>query len=307
MKRTGIITRTLDRPVLLERTLRSILAQTCQDWEWLIVTPDPALSVSALLEKHSPALAGRARVLPFRPSEPGKRGQPLNHALAHSDTEFVTVLDDDDTWHPDYLASMLRLLESPCGQSAGGAVCQTQVIEESTVAEGLQPIRGYVMNPHLRSVTLPQLSIVNQFCIHAFLYRRSALALSGLYPEDYPVLEDWIFNLNFLRHYDIAVLPDVLTFYHQRPGVLTGPDANSLFAELDLHKFYESKFINGQIRGEWRAGGSGPGSLAAAGAHIRLLQERIHQMESKIKTISEKTGKIDARTRELKSALLKGK
>jgi glycosyltransferase involved in cell wall biosynthesis len=285
----GIITRTIDRPILLERTLRSILAQTWQDWEWIVVTPDPGPSVTPLLAKYAAELGSRVRVIPCDQSGPGMRGQPLNHAITHSSTEFITVLDDDDTWHPDFLSSMMSLLASPPGLLSGGAVCQTGVIEESPEAD--LPLRGYPLNPH----------------IHAFVYRRSALALTGLYPEDYPVLEDWHFNLRFLQHYEIAVLPRILTYYHQRPGAAPGPEANSLFAELDLHKFYEARLINGQLRQDWKTGRPGPGSLLAAGAHLRALQQQIHQLESKIKTISEKTGKIDSRTQELKKVLLKEK
>ncbi len=305
MNRIGIITRTLDRPVLLERTLRSILSQTWQDWEWIVVAPDPSRSLTPLLVKYEAELGPRVRVLPFLQPDPGMRGQPLNHAITHSTCGFLTVLDDDDTWHPDFLSSMMSLLASPAGQLSGGAVCQTQVIEESP--ETLLPLRDYPLNPQLQTLTLAQLSVVNQFCIHAFLYRRSALTLTGPYPEDYPVLEDWHFNLRFLQHHEIAVLPRVLTYYHQRPGAPPGPGANSLFAELDLHKFHEARLINGQLRQDWMTGRGGPGALLAAGAQIRALQQQIHQLESRIKSISEKTGKIDARTKELKKHLLKDK
>lgn len=302
MKRIGIITRTVDRPILLERTLRSLTAQTCQDWEWIIVTPNPA-PVQLLLDAYAAALAGRARVLTYHQPMPGMRGSPLNHAIAHSTTEFLIVLDDDDTWHPECLAALSSLLASPTGQLSGGAVCQTLVIEETSVADGLVPIRDYPLNPTLRSLTLAHIAIVNPFCIHAFLYRRSSLTLTGLYPEDYPVLEDWHFNLRFLRHHDIVVLPRILTYYHQRPGTCAGPEANSLHAEVDLHKFHEARLINQQIREDLAAALTGPGALLAAGAHVRLMQDQIHHLESKIKTISEKTGKIDARTKELKQAL----
>lgn len=302
--RTAIITRTIGRPVLLERTLRSILAQTCQDWEWVVVTPDLAL-VQPLIEKHAAALGGRFKVLPYIQPVSGMRGLPLNHAIAHSNSEFITVLDDDDTWHPEFLERMLRPLENWPGRPPGGTVSHTQVIEESSVADGLQVLREYPLNPGLASLSLAQLSIVNQFCIHAFVYRRSALEKTGLYPEDFPVLEDWHFNLRFLRHYDIAVIPQLLSYYHQRPSTVSGTEANSLTAELDLHKFYESRLINDQLRAEWDSGLPGPGALLAAGAHIRLLQDRLHKLEGKIKTISDKTGKIDSRTQELKSKLLK--
>lgn len=301
--RVAIITRTLDRPQLLRRCLSSLLAQTCTDWHWYLVTPAPHDSVTALLAENAAALAGRVTVLPYRAPKAGMRGQPLNHGIENSASELITILDDDDTWAPRFLESMLAVLDRAPGNLAAGAVCQTQVIEESSVSEGLTPLRDYVLNPQLRSLTLAQLAVVNQFCIHAFVYRRAALAEVGAYPEDFPVLEDWHFNLRFLRQHDVVVLPEPLTFYHQRPSVTSSSEANSLFGEVDAHKFYESKLINHHLRADLALGRAGLGHLLAAAAQNRLLQDRLHTLEGKIRTISEKTGKIDVRTKEMKSAL----
>lgn len=301
--RVAIITRTMDRPQLLRRCLASLLEQTCADWHWYVVTPAPHDGVTALLAEHSAALAGRATVLPYAQPQAGMRGLPLNHGILNSASELITILDDDDTWEPRFLEAMLAVLDRAPGTLAAGAVCQTRVIEESSVSEGLTPLREYVLNPHLRSLTLAQLAVVNQFCIHAFLYRRAALEAVGLYPEDYPVLEDWHFNLRFLRRHDVVVLPEPLTRYHQRPLVTGSSEANSLFGEVDAHKFYESKLINEHLRADLDAGRAGLGHLLAAAAQNRLLQDRLHTLQGKIRTISEKTGKIDARTKEMKSTL----
>jgi glycosyltransferase involved in cell wall biosynthesis len=301
--RVAIITRTLDRPQLLRRCLTSLLAQTCQDWHWYVVTPLPHESVTTLLAENATALAGRVTLLPFSAPVAGMRGLPLNHGIQNSTSELITILDDDDTWSPRFLEALLAVLDRSPGNQAAGAVCQTEVIEESSVSEGLTPLRNYTLNPQLRSLTLAQLAIVNQFCIHAFVYRRSALETVGLYPEDFPVLEDWHFNLRFLQQHDVVVLPEALTFYHQRPNVKTTSEANSLFGEVDAHKFYESKLINHHLRADLAAGRSGLGALLAAAAQNRLLQDRLHTLEGKIRTISEKTGKIDARTKEMKSSL----
>jgi glycosyltransferase involved in cell wall biosynthesis len=301
MPRVCIITRTLDRPVLLRRTLRSLLAQTFSDWQWVIVTPEPKPGLLDLLDQHTAELAGRQKILTFESSAPGMRGQPLNHAISETDSDLITVLDDDDTWDPAFLQRMTAVLDSPAGGLAGGAVCQTEVIEESPVSEGLEEQRRYPLNPRLQSVNLGQLAVVNAFCIHAFLYRRSCLETSAPYPPDYPVLEDWFFNLQFLARHDIAVLPEILTYYHQRPAAVSA-EANSLHAELDAHKFYESRLINDLLRRDMAAGRWGLGALLAQAAQTRLLQDRLHTVEGRLKVIGEKTGKIDARTRELKTA-----
>ena len=300
MPRVSILTRTVNRPQLLGRTLDSLLAQTFQDWECLIINGGEAAPVENELTPRAGALAGRVRVLPFESNKPGMRGVPLNFGIQNTTGELITVLDDDDTWDPAFLEKMVSALDRAPVPSIGGIVCQTQVIEETSVEDGLKPVRDYPLNPDLLNATLARLAIVNAWCIHAFIYRRTVAEKAGLYAEDLPVLEDWDFNLRFLRQADVIVLPQLLTFYHQRPSVRSGSQANSLHGELDLHKFYESKIINDAMRRDLDAGKPGLGQLLASAVHTRFIDRRLHQIESKLKSAADKIGKIDARTKELK-------
>ncbi len=145
---------------------------------------------------------------------------------------------------------------------------------------------------------------MNRFCTHAFVYERAALEQTGLYPEDYPVLEDWHFNLRFALLHEILVVPHTLTNYHFRPPEVQGHEANSQTAERGDHKFHEARLINEALREDFRTGKPGLGHLLAQGAHTRLLMDTLHDHESRLKTISDKTGKIDTRTKELKDRLM---
>jgi GT2 family glycosyltransferase len=53
--RVAVITRTIDRPEFLRRSLASLLAQTYPHWQWVIVTPNPEPSVTRLLAENAPA------------------------------------------------------------------------------------------------------------------------------------------------------------------------------------------------------------------------------------------------------------
>ncbi len=169
---------------------------------------------------------------------------------------------------------------------------------------GLGKLRTYELNPDLCNVTLGSLAVVNSFCTHAFVYERAALETVGLYPEDYPVLEDWHFNLRFLLHHDIIVVPEMLTNYHFRPPEQSGPQANSQTAERIDHKFHEARLINEALREDLHAGKHGLGMLLAQAAIARDIKATLHRHESRLKTISDKTGKIDARTKEMKDKLI---
>jgi glycosyltransferase involved in cell wall biosynthesis len=299
MPRISIITRTIDRPVLLGRMLGSLAEQTFTDWECIIVNGGSEDTVQQTLAKS--AVKERVRVVPFRGPK-GMRGVPLNFGIQQSKAELITILDDDDSWEPTFLERMITALDQATVRlGAKGVICHTQIIQESSVEEGLQPLGDpAVLDPDLHTVTLARLAIQNCWCIHAFVYQRSAYDQVGGYSAHLPVLEDWEFNLRFLLQHDIAVLPEVLTRYHLRPSIKSGLEANSQQGELDLHKFYDAKIRNDALRHDLTTGRPGLGALLAQAAQSHWLERRIHKLDGKLRVAADKIGKIDARTKELK-------
>ncbi|HEV2733457.1 MAG TPA: glycosyltransferase family A protein, partial [Longimicrobiaceae bacterium] len=87
--------------------LDSILAQTRSDYEILVVndgSPD-----TELLERVLEPYAGRIRYL--RQENAGV-STARNHALGVARGRYVAMLDSDDRWHPEYLASQVAVLEA---------------------------------------------------------------------------------------------------------------------------------------------------------------------------------------------------
>lgn len=304
MSRVAIITRTVDRPVLLERALQSILAQTFQDWLWVVVDAGSTGAVEALVTKYHDAIRGRIVHLKFTNPKPGMRGVPINAGIDASSSDLITLLDDDDTWDPAFLQKMVEAMDRKPHANVRGVICRSLCLEESSVQQGLKPGRSYPLNDGLVNLTLPQLAIVNCFCTHAFVYERSALEKAGRYPEDYPVLEDWHFNLRFLYHHDILVVPETLTTYHFRPPEVSASEANSQTAERGDHKFHEARLINEAIREDLKQGRPGLGAILSQAALTRALNNTLHTHESRLKAIGDKTGKIDTRTKALKDKLM---
>ncbi len=302
--RIAIITRTVDRPVLLERTLRSVLAQTFDDWKLVLVDMGKAEVVQKLLDRLLPDFNGRLQHLRHDDPKPGMRGVPINAGINASRSELIVLLDDDDTWEPDFLEKMETALRSKPHHNARGVVCRTRCIEETSVKDGLKPTRSYPFNEDLCNITLGSLAVVNRFPPCSFVFERAALAAVGMYPEDYPVLEDWHFNLRFILQHDIFVVQETLANYHFRPADMHGAEANSLTGERNDHKYHESRLVNEALREDIRSGKPGIGHILAQAAISREISETLHRHESRLKSISDKSGKIDSRTKELKEKFL---
>jgi glycosyltransferase involved in cell wall biosynthesis len=88
--------------------IASALAQTVTDFELLVIddgSTDDTPRIAAAWAARDP----RIRVM--RKSN-GGISTARNHALAHASGAFMAILDSDDLWEPDFLASQLAILDA---------------------------------------------------------------------------------------------------------------------------------------------------------------------------------------------------
>lgn len=274
----AVLTRTKNRPHLLSRALESLLAQTRTDFVWIVA--DDGESTDSSKEIIARAKARLPEVISFAVVNSAGMETATNQALAAATTQFVALLDDDDTWEPTFVSETLAFLSEFPGYA--GVCTQTSIVQE-TNDQPPKKLKQYVMNPDLRSVTLADLALSNRWTSNAFVYRRDAHKKLGLYREDLRVLGDWEFNLRFLVQYDVGVLAKPLANYHWRmqltdPG---DPNANTVVASLDEHILTASRIRNELLREDFAAASVGLGFLLALGQmqSTAILEQR-KQIES---------------------------
>ena len=232
----AIVLRTRDRPVLLRRALADFCAQTFAGWRLVVIDDggDPA-EVEKLIAEQ-PGLAERATVV--HNAVPRGRAVTWNQGLAAADSEYVAVHDDDDTWHPSFLARTVAHLDA----TGGAAVAvRAAIVWEHVEGEEIVEREREVFMPHLRSITLFDLIRTNRIVPIALLYRRSVHDEIGPVREDLPVVEDWEFNLRLAAAHPIAFLDgEPLAFWHQRREA-EGPLANSVIDLQSDHRAEDLK------------------------------------------------------------------
>ncbi|MEK7118124.1 MAG: glycosyltransferase family A protein [Patescibacteria group bacterium] len=106
MPKVSVVIPTHNRPELLPRAIRSVLAQTYQDFEIIVV--DDGLKERAenvVVMFNDP----RIRYLKNEPSLGG--GGARNRGITEARGEFVAFLDDDDEWLPEKLQIQMSVFE----------------------------------------------------------------------------------------------------------------------------------------------------------------------------------------------------
>lgn len=106
MPEISIITPTYNSEKYLEETIESVLSQSFQDWEWLITDDCSQDNTTKIIEKYK----DRRIKLVVLEKNMGA-GAARNNALERATSRFITFLDSDDYWNPDFLYKMINFLK----------------------------------------------------------------------------------------------------------------------------------------------------------------------------------------------------
>lgn len=255
MVKIAIITRTKDRPVFLPRAIKSVAEQSYRDYVHVIVNDGGDQdTVKAIIDAQSSDV--KAKIKLFHRSEPS--GAPdiiFNESIDRVDSEYVAILDDDDTWHRDFLQETTKTLDE--NKSLGGVVVRTDKVIERLKSNSIEILKSERLLPDLQAISLYRQFIDNQLMTNAFVYRRSAYQAVGKYDVTLPVVADWEFGMRFLQEFEVEFLDPgfSLANYHHRIGV-----KDNSFVKHS-HRKYVTLVANRYLRKELKEGLLGPGYI----------------------------------------------
>ncbi|SOC92071.1 methyltransferase, FkbM family [Rhizobium sp. AN5] len=293
----GIVTRTKDRTVLLRRALESVKHQTYEDWKLVVVNDGgQAEPVDWLVAQ---IFQGDARVSVLHHEVSKGMEAASNAGLATLDTEYAVIHDDDDSWAPEFLASMTTTIarRKKTFPSIKGIACRLNTVFETVIGneiiiERVEPFRSWHSdNLDEGLLSVQKMLVRNQFPPIAFMFDLPAARQIGLFDESLPVLGDWDFHTRFILKHDVWVIPEFLSFYHHRVSS-TGALGNTVHAGADRHRLYNQKIRNDLIRQV--AGENGENRIAVTiPMEVQELTQnefshilwRLWQMEEAIKSL----------------------
>jgi glycosyltransferase involved in cell wall biosynthesis len=274
----AVITRTKNRKILLRRAIESVLGQTFQDLVMVIVNDGGVKQdVEDLVKEYSDKFRGRCAIIHNETSVGMEAAS--NIGIKSSDSEYVVIHDDDDSWHPLFLEKCVSFLDSnPYPSVAGVTTYSTRILEK---IDGDKVITEYEepYNTWLKSVTLYRMCAGNIFPPISFVYKRRVFDEIGYYREDFPVLGDWDFNLRFMSKYDIFLIPEELAYYHHRLTIKDGIYSNSVVIDDSKHVFYDALLRNELLRKDLEKNTIGMGYLVNISKSFDVLHGQIYPLQ----------------------------
>lgn len=198
---------TYNRADLLGAAIKSVLAQTYQNWELLILDDASADGTAEAVREF----LERDRRISYHPS-PVNLGiaRNRNRGLDLAKGAYIATLDSDDLWHdPQKLERQVAFLESHPASVVLGTFAR--VIDEA--GRPIGHFRYAAGDAGIRA----RLLLRNQFTHSSVVLRSRALG-DQRYDAGLPIWEDYELILRLGRKGELANLPGAMTSYRQHAG-----------------------------------------------------------------------------------------
>ncbi len=128
--RITIFTPTYNRAYILTRLYESLVAQTCRDFEWIVVDDCSTDDTAALLQRW--AAEGRVNMRYILLPQNGGKHAAINHGVAAARAPWFFIVDSDDHLLDDAVEwAVARAAEAQADPSVGG-ISGTRVHHDGT-------------------------------------------------------------------------------------------------------------------------------------------------------------------------------
>jgi glycosyltransferase involved in cell wall biosynthesis len=202
MPRVSVIIPTYNRARFLRAAVRSVLNQTFQDLEIVIVddaSPDDTRAVVAGL--------GDARIKYIRHEQNRRIAGARNTGVLNSTGEYIAFLDDDDEWQPRKLEQQVQVLDSSAMTVGAVYTAFAQVdVDTGKVVGVVTPVkRGHILHELCGRNWVGTASTV---CV-----RRQCFDEVGLFDESVLFGEEYDMWIRIAHRFDFRYLDEVLVNY----------------------------------------------------------------------------------------------
>lgn len=177
----SIIVRTYDRAELLERALKSIVAQTYENVE-IVVVNNGGPDVSELVQSSVGTRPYQYLTMPKRLHI----GAASNVGARAARGEYIGYLDDDDLLYADHCSRTSDVL----GRTAADIVYTICSAEYARISQGRKDVFGFQIFLD-REFNRDALYVTNVAPIHSIVHRRDLFDRFGYFDETLPVTDDW--------------------------------------------------------------------------------------------------------------------
>ncbi len=230
----SIITPTCNRPLLLKRTIGSILRQTFTDFEHIIVDDagdrDTGNLVRGIDDK---------RIVFIQHEAKKGAGGSYNTGLKIARGRYILFLDDDDEYLPSFLEKMhIRFSEA---KNETGFIW-TGISRIKDLNSGEKLLSSLIWPSSFKNVEEGLIAATSIGNGYGVCIRKECIEAVGLYDESLTTGQDTEYLFRLAGKYEFETIPEVLVKLHQHESSQLTNERNNLIRLQHREKILEKHF-----------------------------------------------------------------
>jgi len=201
----SVIIPTYNRATLLPRAIESVLNQSYQDFELLVIDDGSTDNTKEIVASYTQK---DTRVQYVKQEHSGGAARPKNAGIQKAKSEYIAVLDSDDEWLPKKLEVQLQWFTNSKNPNLRVVGCNMVVVETKTGEESKYHIPRY--KNVFRQLLLRDY-LGSGSCM---LYDKRIFQEVGLFDEHLKSGQDREMRVRIAQKYDIELANDYLVRYY---------------------------------------------------------------------------------------------
>jgi glycosyltransferase involved in cell wall biosynthesis len=179
--KVSVLMLTRNRPAFLSRAIQSVMDQSFEDWELLVIHDGTDQETMAVMDRWTKA---DPRIRYFRREQGGNIANATNFGASHARGEYLAILDDDDFWIASHkLEKQVAFLETHPEHVACGS--------GMSVVDSNRAVQMSYLKPEQDSEIRSRALCANPMAHSTTIFRRSIGESIGFYDESLAGYQDW--------------------------------------------------------------------------------------------------------------------
>jgi glycosyltransferase involved in cell wall biosynthesis len=197
----SVVMPTHNRADFLGKSIDSVLSQTYEDFEIIVIDNNSTDNTEEILKKYKDR-----RIKYVRNNENRGAGGARNQGIGLAEGSYITFLDSDDQLLPTKFEKQLTKLHT-LPNNCGLVYCGFCYVSNQTS----KPVK-YVF-PKFYGNVYDDVIEKNLFPIHAPIIKKECFERCGMFDTTLAACEDWDLWIRFAKYYEFAFVPEILAKY----------------------------------------------------------------------------------------------
>lgn len=201
----SIILPTYNGKRYIQGSIESVLAQTYQDWELIVIDDHSGDGTGKIVQQYADK---DSRIKLYRNEKNLRLPASLNRGFSLSKGQYLTWTSDDNLFKENAIERFVHVLEK--SDDIGLAFSAMDIIDEAGDVTGHTPPIQDLKELHYKNIVMA-----------SFMYTRAVYEKVGDYDEDRFLVEDHDYWLRIAREFAVTYIAEPLYLYRTHPGSLT--------------------------------------------------------------------------------------